>query len=188
MAQSAFHPATVLLPILMAHQTDRRAPLGQPSLVRAAVANRARRHVSQVPPVVPLGVSCMAQAAVRSWLMVQGVATGADLQVRRSPRLGVAGGAGETHLHMRLVRKAPYRRGYRFLGGLGVAKRAVRRGGVVEAMASSARLVLYRHGRSLMASVTTKSHGQMRIVEEAFPGKGNGVPRRGVMAEAASSR
>jgi len=80
---------------------------------------------------------------------------------------------------------------FRFQGTLGyafVAEAAVHRRSVVKAVAASARLLLDRHGGSLVAGVTTKLHGEMRIVEETSGGEGEGITGRRVMTEAARLR
>jgi hypothetical protein len=186
-AEGAFHPSTMLLPILVADQTDVRAPLGQPGLIRLAVANLACGDVSHVSPVVRLWVARMAKAAVRRRLVVHGMATGANLGAASGFRLGVAGRASETHVYVRLMWEPPDRRRHRVLRGSVVAEQTVGGGGVMEAVATLARVHLYRHGRRPMAGVASESHGEVGIVEERPPGESDGVTCRLRVAESTGS-
>lgn len=171
MAEGALHPTTVLFPILMAHQAESRAPLGQTSLVWAAVANRARGDVSQVSAVVPPGVFGMAKSAVYGGLVMKGVTACAHFPAPSRAGTLVAGGATKAHGRVGSMKEAPRYSHEGVLGHPFVAEAAVHGGCVVEAMASDTRLFLHRHGGSLVAGVTTESHGEMGIVEEAPGGK-----------------
>lgn len=188
MAESALHPTAMLLPILMAGQADGRAPLGQPCLIRLAVAHGARCHVSHVPAVVPLGISGMTEPAVGGGLVVKGVTCCTHFAAPGRTGTLVAGRTIETHGSVGLMQEAPHFswkgvQGYPF-----VAEAAIHGRRVVKAMAAITGLFLHRHGGSLMAGVTSKSHGKMGIVKEASPGEGDGVPGRRVMTKTASSR
>ena len=70
MTQGALHSAAVLFSILVAHEADGGAPLGEARLVRTTVTNRTRGYVSHFRQVVPFGVSRMAHQAVRGRLVV----------------------------------------------------------------------------------------------------------------------
>ena len=102
--------------------------------------------------------------------------------------LRVTGRTGEAHFHVRLVREAARTSvGHRALGPRR-GRTAVRGRSVVKAVTAGAGILLHRHGGSLVAGVTTESHGEMGIVEETSPGEGDGVSRRGIVAKTAGSR
>ena len=188
MAKGALHSAAVLLSVLVAYEANGRTPLRQPGLISPTVADDACRNVGHVGTVVRLGVPRMAHPTVRGRLVMKGVAASADLHIRSTTGLYVASRAGETHIHMGSVWETPKRRRDCFWRRAVVAEQAVGSGRVVKAMAAITGLFLHRHGGSLMAGVTSKSHGKMGIVKEASPGEGDGVPGRRVMTKTASSR
>ena len=70
-AEGALHPPTVLFPILMACQAERRAPLRQPRLVCACMASRAGGDVGQLGHVLVLRGIGMTEATVGGDLVVK---------------------------------------------------------------------------------------------------------------------
>jgi len=130
-AEDALHPTAVLFPVLMAHQAESRAPLGQPRLVRTAVANRARGDVSQISAVVPLGVFGVAKSASDGGLVMKRVTACAHFPAPSRAKALVAGGAIKAHGRVGFMQEAPHFSHEGVLGHPFMAEAAVHGGCVV---------------------------------------------------------
>ena len=98
----------------------------------------------------------------------------------------MAGAATEAQGSVWLMGKLSDRGRQEFLGAVCMAERTIRRWCVVKLMARQAALFVYGLCGTLMAEITSESHLEMWIVEEASGGEGKRVSGRSRVTDPAS--
>ncbi len=100
MTEGALHSTAVLFPALVANQAKAPTPLGQPRLIRAAMAKGARSDVSQLRHVIVFRVISVAEATVYRGRMMEAVTSEAALLLYGHGRGYMAGVTTEPHGQM----------------------------------------------------------------------------------------
>ena len=106
MAEGAFHPSAVLLPVLVTNQAELRGPGGQASLIRTGVTGGTSSRMGQLHHVLRTRVLRMAEAAVLIRRMVDGVTLGTAVLVHRHAGCLMAEVTGEPHLQVGFMDEA----------------------------------------------------------------------------------